>query len=190
MLRSSAPAPSGPSVADPAPPQPPRRPQVAVRPVARSDEAAYLAAVRRSTRLHRPWVSAPADAEAFARYLARFEPPAHFGFVVVLAPAGDLVGAIHLTNVVYGAFCSGYLGYYAFAGHEHRGLMRQGLQQVIRHAFGRLGLHRLEANIQPGNEASLALARACGLTREGFSPAYLKIGGRWRDHERWAIVRR
>ena len=164
--------------------------RVGIRPLRPDDEAAYLAAVRRSARLHRPWVSPPADHDAFVRHLARFEPPAHFGFVVHEAGSGELVGAITLTNVVYGAFRSGYLGYYAFAGHEGRGRMRQGLQQVIRHAFGPLGLHRVEANIQPGNAASIALARACGLQREGFSPAYLKIGGRWRDHERWAIVRR
>jgi ribosomal-protein-alanine N-acetyltransferase len=66
--------------------------------------------------------------------------------------------------------------------------MGEALQQVIRIAFGRLGLHRLEANIQPNNEASIALVRACGFRKEGFSPRYLKIRGRWRDHERWAIL--
>ena len=67
--------------------------------------------------------------------------------------------------------------------------MHEGVSAVVRHAFTRLKLHRLEANIQPGNAASLALARACGFTREGFLPRYLKISGRWRDHERWAIVK-
>jgi ribosomal-protein-alanine N-acetyltransferase len=74
------------------------------------------------------------------------------------------------------------------AGQERQGFMREGLRAVTRHAFNRLGLHRLEASIQPGNAASIALARSCGFAKEGYSPRYLKLGGRWRDHERWAIL--
>jgi ribosomal-protein-alanine N-acetyltransferase len=66
--------------------------------------------------------------------------------------------------------------------------MKAGMNALVRHAFTKMKLHRLEANIQPGNTASIALARASGFRKEGFSPKYLKIGGRWRDHERWAIV--
>ena len=71
---------------------------------------------------------------------------------------------------------------------EGQGLMREGLQAAVRDAFRSLKLHRLEANIQPANAASIALVRACGFSKEGYSPRYLKIGGRWRDHERWAIL--
>jgi ribosomal-protein-alanine N-acetyltransferase len=66
--------------------------------------------------------------------------------------------------------------------------VRGGRAPVVRDAFRRLGLHRLEANIQPGNRASIRLARRLGFRREGYSPRYLKIQGRWRDHERWALL--
>jgi ribosomal-protein-alanine N-acetyltransferase len=66
--------------------------------------------------------------------------------------------------------------------------MTAGLKHVIRYGFRKLGLHRLEANIQPDNVASIALVRTCGFSKEGYSPRYLKIRGRWRDHERWALL--
>jgi len=93
-----------------------------------------------------------------------------------------------VSEIVRGAFRSAYLGYYAFAPHDGHGLMAEGLALVIRDAFRRLRLHRVEANIQPGNKASLRLVRRLGFRREGYSPRYLKIAGRWRDHERWALL--
>ncbi len=50
--------------------------------------------------------------------------------------------------------------------------------------------HRqVEANIQPHNRASIRLVQSLGFHREGYSPRYLKIAGRWRDRERWALLR-
>jgi ribosomal-protein-alanine N-acetyltransferase len=65
--------------------------------------------------------------------------------------------------------------------------MREGLSLVLNQAFGPIGLHRIEANVQPENAASLALIAGLGFRREGFSPGFLKIDDVWRDHERWAI---
>lgn len=158
-----------------------------IRSVTAADAAAFIAAARASRKLHRPWVQPPCDSEAFARYVARFDASAHHGFVV--EADGELAGAVNLTNIVMGAFCSGYLGYYAFAGFEGRGLMTHGLNAVVNHAFKDLGLHRVEANIQPANAASIALAKRCGFQLEGYSAKYLKIGGRWCDHERWARLK-
>jgi ribosomal-protein-alanine N-acetyltransferase len=114
--------------------------------------------------------------------------PENAAFLVCARGSGQIIGVINLTNVVLGVFRSGYLGYYTFSGFERQGFMRNGLRAVVRQAFAKLKLHRLEANIQPGNVASIALVKACGFTQEGYSPRYLKIGGRWRDHERWAIL--
>jgi ribosomal-protein-alanine N-acetyltransferase len=99
-----------------------------------------------------------------------------------------IAGVLNINNIVHGSFRSAALGYYAFAPFDGRGYMAEGLGLVLRRAFGELGLHRLEANIQPGNERSIALVRTAGFRLEGYSPRMLKIGGRWRDHERWAIL--
>ncbi|MCW5658412.1 MAG: GNAT family N-acetyltransferase [Burkholderiaceae bacterium] len=152
------------------------------------DRREFVRAALDSRALHGRWVRAPDTPRAFNAYLRRMAEPGSHAFLVCRRDSGAIVGVVNLTHIVMGLFCSAYLGYYAFAGHERQGLMREGLQAVVRHAFKTLKLHRLEANIQPGNAASIALAKACGFRKEGYSPRYLKIGGRWRDHERWAIV--
>jgi ribosomal-protein-alanine N-acetyltransferase len=116
------------------------------------------------------------------------QPPANYAFAIRRRNDRALVGYADITNVVRGLFQSAYLSYYAFRGYERQGLMTEGLQLVIRYAFVQLRLHRLEANIQPRNAASIALVKACGFSKEGYSPRYLKIHGRWRDHERWALL--
>lgn len=151
----------------------------------RRDE--FLAAVRRSRTLHGRWVSPPGTPEAFDAYLRRLRTPTHRGYWV-RTDGGDLAGVFTISEIVRGLFESGYLGFYAFDPHHRQGLMKQGLRAVLSEAFGPERLHRLEANVQPGNEASRGLVRSAGFRLEGFSPRYLKIAGRWRDHERWAIT--
>lgn len=128
------------------------------------------------------------NAAAFLARLRRLRPPTDFAFAIRKRENGVLIGYADITNVVRGLFKSAYVSYYAFQGHERQGLMTEGLKLALRYAYGNLGLHRLEANIQPGNVASIALVKACGFSKEGYSPRYLKIRGRWRDHERWALV--
>jgi ribosomal-protein-alanine N-acetyltransferase len=67
--------------------------------------------------------------------------------------------------------------------------MREALQIVLQYSLDTLRLHRIGANIQPGNTRSKALVASVGFRLEGFSPRYLKVLGRWRDHERFAICR-
>lgn len=148
----------------------------------------FLARVRASRGLHYPWVTPPSTTAQFNSYVRRMQGPDYCGFLVCHAQTEEIAGVINISNIVLGFFRSAYLGYYAFADFERQGFMREGLQAVIRHAFRNLKLHRLEANIQPDNVASIALVRSLGFSKEGYSPRYLKICGRWRDHERWAIL--
>ena len=162
--------------------------KIYLRPPELADEQAFLKAARLSIALHQPWTTAPASSAEFHAYVDRMAQASNKAFVVCRRDTEALVGVINITNIVLGQFCSAYLGFYAFAGQERQGFMREGLQALIQHAFTDLQLHRLEANIQPENAASIALVTACGFDKEGLSPRYLNIGGQWRDHERWALL--
>lgn len=154
----------------------------------RRREREFLQAVRRSRDFHRPWASPPASPARVRRYLAP-RTDGRSEKLFVLTPSKELAGVVDVTEIVRGPFRSAYLGFYALAPHQGRGYMSAGLAAVVRRAFGKLRLHRLEANIQPENRSSIALVRRAGFRKEGYSPRYLKIGGKWRDHERWAITR-
>ena len=148
----------------------------------------FLAAVQASVTLHHPWVTPPQSPEAFATYLQRLAREDCEGRLICLQPTGALVGVINLNNIIRGAFQNAFLGYYAFAPFAGQGLMREGLELMLTHAFRELALHRVEANIQPGNLASLALVKRCGFAKEGFSRRYLQVNNEWCDHERWALL--
>ncbi|GGL80958.1 acetyltransferase [Streptomyces fumigatiscleroticus] len=164
-------------------------PRVGLRRITLADGAEFTARVRESKDLHHPWLFPPDSAQAYAAYAGRLiEDPTKAGFLVCEKDGGAIAGFININNIVRGGFQCGALGYGAFAHAAGRGLMREGLGLVVRYAFGPMGLHRLEINVQPGNAASIGLARACGFRLEGFSPKMLYIDGAWRDHERWAIT--
>jgi ribosomal-protein-alanine N-acetyltransferase len=165
-----------------------RRARVYLRHPALADESEFTTLMSASRAFHRPWASAPYDHERFLAYIEDSQRD-NFEALLVCRVADDaIIGFFNISQIVRRLFQSAFLGYAAGRPHAGQGYMREGIQLVLAFAFGELGLHRLEANIQPGNEPSLALARGAGFHREGFSPRYLKIGGRWRDHERWAIL--
>ncbi|WP_405746191.1 GNAT family N-acetyltransferase [Streptomyces sp. NBC_01525] len=163
-------------------------PRVGIRHFTPDDRAEFTARARESATLHRPWLYPPSDADAYAGYVAKLREPAREGFLICERDGGSIAGYLTINNIVHGAFRCGAIGYGGFVHAAGRGLVSEGLRLVLRYAFDVLGLHRLEANIQPGNERSLALVSRAGFRLEGFSPDFLLIDGAWRDHERWAIT--
>jgi ribosomal-protein-alanine N-acetyltransferase len=167
-----------------------RSSRVSLHTPGRGDAGEYLAAVAASTELHHPWVFPADDQRRYLAYMRTRRRNDQWGVLVRATEDDRLVGVININNIVRGGLRSGALGYYAFAGGERRGLMTEALARVIDLAFDPkvLDLHRLEANIQPGNAASTRLVKRLGFRHEGFSPALLHIDGDWRDHDRWAIT--
>lgn len=133
-----------------------------------------------SLAIHQPWAYAPQD------YVAYLQQPNRY--FICLADTGDIVGTFNISGIVRGFFQSAYLGYEVFYPYQGKGYMSQGLELLLAEAFEVLKLHRLEANIQPDNVASIRLVCKAGFVKEGFSKNYLRVGGIWKDHERWAII--
>ena len=161
---------------------------VYLRVPAAADCNEFVTLMRASRSFHRPWATAPTDDDRFAAYLADARRPDFEAMLVCRREDDAIVGFFNLSQIARGSLQSAYLGYAVGKPHARHGYMKEGIKIVLRVAFVTLHLHRVEANIQPDNGASIALARSAGFRREGFSPRYLKIAGRWRDHERWAIL--
>jgi ribosomal-protein-alanine N-acetyltransferase len=98
------------------------------------------------------------------------------------------LGLIHFSQISRGPYCGAMLGYAIDHTHEGLGLMREALAAALADVFSeRVGLHRVQANVRPENERSLALLARLGFEREGLARRYLFIDGAWRDHVMTAL---
>jgi ribosomal-protein-alanine N-acetyltransferase len=162
--------------------------RVTLRHLTKPDQNEFLDLVNASTELHRPWMSLPSTPELYEAYLTRYEQPDEEAVLICVRGSGAIAGVVNINSIIRGRFQSGSIAYAAFAPSAGQGYMSEGLTLVVRYAFEQLRLHRLEAQIQPDNHASLKLVRGVGFRHEGCSPELLYIDGAWRDHERWAIT--
>jgi len=159
----------------------PTEPKVYLRKPNTHDKFALMSAYADSATLHAKWTYPPNN---FDSYIAQ-----DHRYLVCHPQSNAILGTFNISGIVRGWFQSAYLGYEAFAPHQRQGYMFAGLQLMLHEAFNVLNLHRLEANIQSDNIASIKLVQKAGFHQEGFSPKYLRIGNKeWKDHERWAIV--
>ena len=164
------------------------QPRVYIRRLESRDKRELLALNQTSIGLHSPWISTPLTSHSFRSYYRRTLRDDHEGIVCCLNDTDQIVGVFNLNGIVRGSFQSSTIGYYSSATYTGQGFMTEGLMLVLRYAFEQLGLHRVEANIQPNNDPSRKLVQRCGFVLEGFSPKFLYIDGRWRDHERWVAL--
>jgi ribosomal-protein-alanine N-acetyltransferase len=150
---------------------------------------AELSGLYSASRNHlRGFASTEFGAAQFERLMADAALESNEYFLICTAGGNDIAGTINLSQIFRKSFQNAYLGYMLGAGFTGFGYMTESVGLILRFAFAELKLHRLEANVQPSNGPSIRVLERNGFTREGFSRRYLKIGGRWRDHERWAII--
>jgi [ribosomal protein S5]-alanine N-acetyltransferase len=111
-----------------------------------------------------------------------------YPFLIFRAADHVLVGGLTLGQVRRGVAQTATLGYWMGETHAGQGLMSNAVRAVIDHAFGPLGLRRIEAACLPHNQRSIRLLEHLGFRKEGIARAYLQINGRWQDHLFYALL--
>lgn len=166
----------------------PRGKKVYLRKPTIDDYAEFAKLALESRKFHKNLVSPPVAPKGFVELLNRNEDAANELFFICRIEDDSIAGAINLSQIFRRVFQNAYLGYYLFEKFTGQGLMNEAVGLILSYAFKTLKLHRIEANVQPDNLTSVKVLEKIGFSKEGYSRKFLKIGGSWRDHERWAII--
>ena len=175
---------------------------VGLRPLRLRDAGEWVRVRLDNERWLAPWEGSPAGApyatwsdrhtsSVFHAMLRAQRREARSGRALPLAITyeGRLAGQLNLNVIVRGAFDSGFVGYWVDGRLAGRGVVPTAIALLVDHAFGPVGLHRVEANVRPENAASRRVVEKLGFRQEGLQRRYLYIDGDWRDHLAYALVR-
>jgi ribosomal-protein-alanine N-acetyltransferase len=130
------------------------------------------------------------DASAWRQHYALLMRAARRGGCLPFAVLvdGAFAGQVTLGGIARGALCSGWVGYWVSSQVGGRGVATAAVALAVAHALGPVGLHRVDATIDPDNTVSRAVVEHLGLREEGLLRRYLDIHGAWRDHLLYALT--
>lgn len=163
--------------------------RIRLRELRPDDETEFTKAAEASKDFHARWVYAPTTPEEFRTYLQEFREGNKHAYVVERREDCRLLGFVNINHIEPEPYERAVIGYAVFEEFQRRGYMREALDELKGRVFDEFGLHRIEADIQPGNERSIRLVHGAGYHQDGFSPAFIKFRDQWLDHQRWAIVK-
>jgi ribosomal-protein-alanine N-acetyltransferase len=102
---------------------------------------------------------------------------------------GEVVGQLNVANILYGSVSSGTIGYWIAKSAAGNSIVPICVAMAIDYLLDEGGLHRVEIDIRPENQASLRVVEKLGLREEGLKQRYIHIDGAWRDHRIFAITK-
>lgn len=135
-----------------------------------------------------PGIRYPLDVKGMVRSLIQ-QARAGSGLALVIEYQGQVVGQLNVANILYGSVCSGTVGYWIAKQAAGKSIVPISVAMTIDHLFDQGGLHRVEIDIRPENEASLRVVQKLGLRQEGKKERFIHINGAWRDHLVFAVTR-
>jgi len=168
---------------------------VRLRPLRRSDEAAWMRLRAVNAAWLEPWDATSPEPvtgrrPTFGQFVRTLDRQARSGTSLPFAidHAGELVGQLTVSGITYGSLYSASIGYWVAQQVAGRGITPTAVALATDHCFAALGLHRVEVNIRPENRPSLRVVEKLGFRDEGLRERYLHIQGAWCDHRTFALT--
>jgi ribosomal-protein-serine acetyltransferase len=167
---------------------------IELRPLQESDAAELFAIVNRNRdRLGRWlfWVHdthTAGDVRTFIRQ-AIIQHAARHGLHCAIRVDGALAGGIGC-RVVESRNRSASIGYWLDAAYEGRGIVTRSCRAMLDHAFGDMGMHRVEIRCATHNERSCAIPARLGFTREGILREAEWVHNSYHDLVIWSMLAR
>lgn len=165
--------------------------RIRLRPL-RMDDAPEVFAMYSDREVTRYWSFAawtdPAQAEAWLAERIGWGPPSVYGWA--MADRGDdrFIGTTALFSLS-GPLHRAELGYSLMPSLQGRGLATEAVRRALDFGFDTLGLERIEADVDPRNEASCRLAERLGFQREGLLRNRWRVGGEFADSILYGLLR-
>lgn len=110
------------------------------------------------------------------------------GLPFVIEYAGEIVGQLNVSNIVFGSVSSCVLGYWIAPEYAGKSITTTAVALATDYLLNIVGLHRVEIDIRPENNASLRVVQKLGFRYEGLKERYLHINNDWRDHYVFALT--
>ena len=152
---------------------------VQLRPLETGDAEELHALVVANREHLAPWLpwAADQDLERTRAFIARSQADE---LQLALVEDGRIIGAVGFSPIDRDNRSTD-IGYWIDRAHQGRGLVTRAVRALLDHAFGALGLHRIEIEAAPGNPRSLAIPERLGFTREGVRRECERAGDGWLD---------
>jgi ribosomal-protein-alanine N-acetyltransferase len=156
-----------------------------IRPLARDDAEGLTALRRRNRAKLEPWELDSDDPELWYSVdgIRAWITDGQARFAIV--EDGELAGMLSLTGIERGPIQTAMLSYFVDEERSGRGLATRAVGEAVAHAFGELGLHRVEAGTAVANVASQRVLEHNRFTLVGTLRRHLLLRGVWTDHLLW-----
>lgn len=102
----------------------------------------------------------------------------------------QVIGTVSFQNVIRGAYQSCLIGYKFDKDFWHHGYATEAIAKGISIIFKEWNLHRVEALVLPGNNASIHLLERLGFAQEGICRSCVCLHSNWEDHIRYSYINR